>query len=36
MGVGLKMLAKHKLDILPSRVNHMMDIKNIFSRKKAV
>ena len=36
MGVGLKMLAKHKLDILPSRVNHIKDIKNIFSQKKAV
>lgn len=36
MGVGIKMLAKHKLDILPSRVNHMRDIKNIFSQKKAV
>lgn len=36
LGVGLKMLAKHKLDILPSRVNQMIDIKNIFSQKKAV
>jgi heterodisulfide reductase subunit C len=36
MGVGLKMMAKHKLDIFPSRVNKMVDIKNIFSQKKAV
>lgn len=36
MGVGLKMMAKHKLDIFPSRVNQMGDIKNIFSQKKAV
>ena len=36
MGVGLKMLAKNKLDILPSRVNQINDIKNIFSQKKAV
>ncbi|MBW2490126.1 MAG: 4Fe-4S dicluster domain-containing protein [Deltaproteobacteria bacterium] len=36
MGVGLKMLAKNKLDILPSRINQIVDIKNIFSQKKAV
>jgi heterodisulfide reductase subunit C len=36
MGVGIKMLTKQKLDILPSRVNHMMEIKKIFAQKKAV
>ena len=36
LGVGLKMLTKQKLDILPSRVNHMMEIKKIFAQKKAV
>ena len=35
MGVGLKMLAKQKLDILPSRVKQMPYIKNIFAQKKA-
>ena len=36
MGIGLKMFARNKLDILPSRVNRINDIKNIFSQKKAV
>lgn len=36
MGVGLKMMTKRKLDILPSRVNQLQDIKNIFAQKKAV
>ncbi len=35
MGVGLKMMAKQKLDILPSRVKQMPYIKNIFTQKKA-
>ncbi len=36
IGLGLKMLNKRKLDILPSRVNHMTDIKNIFLKRKRV
>jgi len=36
MGVGLKMMAKGKLDIFPPRVHHMSDIKNIFAEKKVV
>jgi heterodisulfide reductase subunit C len=36
MGVGLKMLTKQKLDILPSRVKQMPYIKNIFAQKKAI
>lgn len=36
MGVGLKMVTKQKLDILPSRVKQLPYIKNIFAQKKAM
>jgi hypothetical protein len=31
MDVGLKMLAKRKLDLLPSKIDKMTDIKQIFN-----
>jgi len=34
MGVGMKMLTKRKLELLPSRVKHMKDIKDFFKQRK--
>lgn len=34
MGVGMKMFTKRKLELLPSRVKHMKDIKDFFKQRK--
>jgi heterodisulfide reductase subunit C2 len=34
MDVGLKMLAKRKLDLMPSKVKNIGDIRNLFNRDK--
>ncbi len=35
LGVGLKMLSRRKLELLPSRVRQMDDIKDLFEKHKA-
>ncbi len=35
MGVGMKMLARRKLELLPSRVTQMKDVKFAFNQKQA-
>lgn len=35
MDVGLKMLSKRKLDLLPSKVKHLADIKKLFDKVPA-
>jgi heterodisulfide reductase subunit C len=35
LGVGLRMLARGKLDLLPAKSPHIQVIKNLFERKKA-
>lgn len=34
VGVGIKMVAKRKLDLMPSRVQQMQDINDFFNRRK--
>jgi hypothetical protein len=34
MGVGMKMFTKRKLELLPSRVKQMEDIKDFFKQRK--
>jgi hypothetical protein len=36
VAVGLKMFAKHKLEILPSRIRDMKTIKKLFDHKQSV
>ncbi len=35
MMIGMKMLARRKLELLPSRVTHMQDVKFAFNQKQA-
>ncbi len=35
MGIGMKMLAKRKLELFPSRVTHMKDVHFAFNHKQA-
>ena len=36
VAVGLKMFAKHKLEILPSRIKDMKTIQKLFDHKQSV